>query len=104
LSDRLALFVCRFFIVVSDAIEDGDAGLGESAPPFNLRFIYQEREACSFIPDTAPCLVAAGKVSTQGYTQEQAIIPDASTQSDQLSGSTLKLRAVGRMVGISGST
>jgi hypothetical protein len=27
LPDMLALLVCRFFIVVSDAIENGDAGL-----------------------------------------------------------------------------
>jgi hypothetical protein len=39
--------------VVSNAIEDGDAGLGETASPFNMRFIYQDREAGSFIPDTA---------------------------------------------------
>ena len=49
---HLALFVSRFFVVVSDAIEDGNAGLGETASPFNMRFIYQDREAGLFIPDT----------------------------------------------------
>ena len=78
----LALFVCRFFIVVSDAIEDGDAGLGETASPFNMRFIYQDREAGSFIPDTGPRLVAPDKVRPGLYAW-QTIILDASTQSDR---------------------
>jgi hypothetical protein len=78
----LALFICRFPIVLSGAIEDGAAGLGETASPFNMRFIYKDREAISFIPDTGPRLVApdnARRVIHKGL----AIIPGASTQTDQ---------------------
>jgi hypothetical protein len=78
----LALFICRFPIVLWVAIEDGAAGLGETASPFNMRFIYQDREASSFIPDTGPRLVATDKVRAALYAW-QTIILDASTQSDQ---------------------
>lgn len=82
----LALVICRFPVVLSGAIEDGAAGLGETASPFNMRFIYQDREASSFIPDTGPRLVAPDKVRAAVYAW-QRIILDASTQSDQWSGS-----------------
>jgi hypothetical protein len=78
----LALVICRFPVVLSGAIEDGAAGLGETASPFNMRFIYQDREASSFIPDTGPRWVAPDKVRPGLYAW-QTIILDASTQSDQ---------------------
>ena len=74
LSDMLALVICRFPVVRSGAIEDGAAGLGETAPPFNMRFIYQDREAGSFIPDTGPRLVAPDKVRPGLYAW-QTIYP-----------------------------